>query len=288
MEMNDLFATPAVLAVLISTVTLVVVFLVANGISAWYEERTRRAGAVVRKDGQLPSGFGTFHGVAQNLDARSGGELVRRERVEVSAQGANGSFWRAVSSTTTGRPFVLVLDSGAEIEIEIDARESGLVGFVETTPGAYTTGPGEAPRRAMIARVSAGDEVWATGVLARPASAGAGGAYRSNVSRRRLRAPRRGAIELSSESPVARWATLSAAHKRGAFGALGALALLHLLAFRKADVLLLTRSSTPGDDALWSLHQVQLLVEGAAALGVLAVVVLWMISVRSAKAQHRA
>lgn len=285
MEMNDLFATPAVIAVLISTVTLVAVFLVANGISAWYEERTRRAGAAVRKDGQLPSGFGTFRGVAQNLDARSGGELVRRERVEVSAQGANGSFWRAVSSTTTGRMFVLVLDSGAEIEI--DAGEARLVGFAETTPGAYTTGPGEAPRRAMIARVSAGDEVWATGVLARPAADGAGGAYRSNVSRRKLRAPRRGELELSHESPVARWATLGAAHKRGAFGALAALALLHLLAFRKADQLLLTRSSVFDDGALWTLHNVQLLIEGAAALGVLAVVVLWMVSVRSAKAQHR-
>ena len=283
--MNELFATPAVLAVLISTVTLVAVFLVANGISAWYQERTRRAGSAVREDGQLPSGFGTFRGVAQNLDARSGGELVRRERVEVSTQGPNGPFWRAVNSTTAGRTFVLVLDSGAEIGI--DARESRLVGFAETTPGAYTTGPREAPRRAMIARVSAGDEVWATGVLARPAAGGAGGAYRSNVSRRKLRAPRRGELELSRESPVARWATLSTAHKRGAFSALGALALLHLLAFRKADQLLFTRSTTLADDAQWALHSARILVEGAAALGVLAVVVLWMLSVRRAKEQHR-
>lgn len=286
METNELFAAPSVLAVLLSTVALLAVFLVANGIAAWYEERTRRAGAAVRKDGQLPSGFGTFHGVAQNLDARSGGELVRRERAELSTQGPNGPFWRALSSVTNGRTFVLVLDSGAEIEI--DARESQLVGFAETTPGAYTSGPGEAPRRSMIARISAGDEVWATGVLARPAAGGAGGAYRSNQSRRKLRAPRRGAMELSYASPVARWATLATAHKRGAYAALGALALLHGLCFRAVDQLLFRPASAVGDGPVWALHRAQPLVYGSAALALLAVVVLWMIGVRRAKQQQRA
>lgn len=286
MEMNELFAAPSVIAVVISTLSLVAVFLVANGIGAWYDERTRRAGAVVRKDGQLPAGFGTFRGVAQNLDARSGGELVRRDRTEeVTAQGPSGPFWRAISTATTGRTFVLVLESGAEIEV--DAREASLVGFPETSPGAYTAGPGQAPRRAMIARVSAGDEVWATGVLVR-AAAGGGGAYRSNVSRRKLRAPRRGPIELSHESPVARWASLATAHKRGAYVALIALPLLHGLFFRTVDQLLFTKTAAFGDDPVWILHRVQALVQGPAALALLGVAMVWLLGVRRAKAQHRA
>jgi hypothetical protein len=140
----------------------------------------------------------------------------------------------------------------------------------------------------MIARVSAGDEVWATGVLARVSAGGAGGAYRSNLARRKLRAPRRGELELSHESPVARWATLATAHKRGAFSALGALALLHGLCFRTVDQLLFRGPLDLGDDATWAIHRARLLVEGSAALAVLAVVVLWMLSVRRAKAQHRA
>ncbi len=285
MELNELFAAPSVVAVVISTLALVAVFLVANGIGAWYDERARRAVAVVRKGGQLPAGFGTFRGVAQNLDARSGGELVRRDRTEeVTARGPSGPFWRAISTATTGRAFVLVLESGAEIEV--DAREASLVGFRETSPGAYTAGPGQSPRRAMIARVSAGDEIWATGVLVRPAEGG-GGAYRSSVSRRKLRAPRRGPIELSHESPVARWAALGAAHKRGAYVACGALALLHGLCFRTVDQLLFHPGAALGDDPIWILHRVQPLVAGPASLAILGVAMVWLLGVRRAKAQHR-
>jgi hypothetical protein len=281
---HELFATPAVIAVLLSTVALLAVFLVANGIAAWYEERTKRAGAVVRKGGQLPSGFGTFRGVAQNLDARSGGELARRERTEVSTQGPNGPFWRTISAETTGRTFVLVLESGAEIEVE--ARDARLVGFAETSPGAYTSGPGQAPRRAMIARISAGDEVWATGVLARPAAGGAG-AYRSNLSRRKLRAPRRGELELSHESPVARWATLAKAHKRGAFTALGAVALLHGLFFRAVDQVLFRGRCVIGEDPEWTLQRVKLGVQASAALVVVAVAAVWIVGVVRAKDRAR-
>jgi hypothetical protein len=284
MEMNDLFAAPSVIAAVIATVALVAVFLVANGIGAWYDERAKRAVAVVRKGGQLAAGFGTFRGVAQNLDARSGGELVRRDRTEVSTQGPNGPFWRSVTTATSGRAFVLVLESG--LEIEVDAREASLVGFSETSPGAYTLGPGQSPRRQMIARVSAGDEVWVTGVLMRAAEGG--GAYRSSVSRRKLRAPRRGPIELSHESPVARWASLGAAHKRGAYVALGALALLHALCFRTVDQLLFQPTAALGDDPMWILHRVRLLVEGPAALAILGVAMVWLLGVRRAKAQHRA
>jgi hypothetical protein len=284
MGMNELFAEPAVVAVVLVTIALLAVFLIANGIAAWYDERAKRAVAVVRKGGQLPSGFGTFRGVAQNLDARSGGELVRRERSQVSAQGPNGPFWRDLGSVTTGRPFVLVLESGAEIEI--DAHEPRLVGFPETSPGAYTEGPAQSPRRAMIARVSAGDEVWATGVLVRPAESG-GGAYRSNLSRRKLRAPRRGEIELSRESPVARWSAYAGAHKRGAYVALGALPLLHGIFFRTVDQLVFRPSSFLGHDPVWALHRIQILVQVPAALALLAVAAVWLLGVRRAKEQHR-
>ncbi|MFS8066343.1 MAG: hypothetical protein ACMG6S_08215, partial [Byssovorax sp.] len=140
MEMNELLSAPIVLAIVLATVALLAVFLIANGIAAWYDERSRRAVAVVRSGGQLPAaGLGTFHGVAHNFDARSGGELVRREQTQVSSQVATGLAWQDRGCVVTARPFLLVLEGG--VEIEIDAREPRLVGFPETSSGAYTNAP---------------------------------------------------------------------------------------------------------------------------------------------------
>ncbi len=179
-----------------------------------------------------PRGFGTFHGVAHSIDPRGGGELARREQTQVGAQAAGGIAWRDRACVVTARPFLLVLEGGGEIEI--DTRETRLVGFPETSSGAYTKAPYEPVRRELVSRVSAGDEVWVTGVLVRPAGKNSG-AYRSSVARRKLRAPRRGALTISRESPVARWTAFAAAHKRGAYAALGVMALLHGAFFRAVD-----------------------------------------------------
>ncbi|MEP7123257.1 MAG: hypothetical protein ABJE95_20175 [Byssovorax sp.] len=285
MGTNELFATPTFFAVLLSTLSTLAVFLVANGIAAWYDERTRRAGAVVRKGAQPRPGFGTFHGVAQNLDARSGGELVRREIEEECRQAPNGQVWRKLREATTGRAFLLVLESGAEIEVE--GRDARLVGFPETTPGAYSDGPGQLPRREMITRVSAGDEVWATGVLAGSSIEG-GGAYRSSVARPRLRAPRRDAIELSRESPVARWAALAMAHKVGAYSALGLLVMAHGLFFRAEDRLVFQPSTLSAAERFSLLQAAPERVSTASVLIVVGALALWIVKVSRARKQRPA
>ncbi|MEO5729450.1 MAG: hypothetical protein ABI134_24800 [Byssovorax sp.] len=285
MEMNELLSAPIVLAIVLATVALLAVFLIANGIAAWYDERSRRAVAVVRSGGQLPAaGLGTFHGVAHNFDARSGGELVRREQTQVSSQVATGLAWQDRGCVVTARPFLLVLESG--VEIEIDAREPRLVGFPETSSGAYTNAPFEPPRRELTSRVSAGDEIWVTGVLARPSDNNAG-AYRSSVARRKLRAPRRGALEIARESPVARWTTYAAAHKRGAYAALGALALLHGVFFRTVDKHLLAGPASFRWEAMGAVHRTWPLVIVPAALGVMIVMGVWFFGIRRAWEQHR-
>jgi hypothetical protein len=284
MGMMDLLEYPVVMAVVLSTLALLGVLLVANGISAWYEERMRRVDAVVRKGAGLASGFGAFHGVAQNLDTRSGGELVRREQTQVSLAGQTSAGWRDRACVITARPFVLVLDSGAEIEI--DPGEPRLVGFPESTSGAYISAPFEAPRREMIARVSAGDAIWAIGVLARPTSGGS--AYRSSVSRRKLRAPRRGEIELSLPSPVERWKARAAAHKRGVYAALGGLALLHGVFYRKVDALVLGVSAEPDFYLGRSLGHSRYQPYLWAVIVTIAVVALWLHAVRRARALPRA
>ncbi|MFS8067942.1 MAG: hypothetical protein ACMG6S_16435, partial [Byssovorax sp.] len=133
---------------------------------------------------------------------------------------------------------------------------------------------------------SAGDEIWVTGVLARPSDNNAG-AYRSSVARRKLRAPRRGALEIARESPVARWTTYAAAHKRGAYAALGALALLHGVFFRTVDKLLLVGPASFRWEAIAVLHRTWPLVIVPAALGVMIVVGVWLFGIRRAREQHR-
>jgi hypothetical protein len=284
MGTNELLSVPVFLAVLGSTFTLLAVFLVANGIAAWFEERARRAVAVVRKGGQLPAaGFGTFHGVAHNFDARSGGELARREQTQVSGPVSGGVAWRNRGCVVTARPFLLVLDSGGEIEI--DTREPRLVGFAEVSSGAYTRGPNEPVRRELTSRVSAGDEVWVTGVLVRPADKSSG-AYRSSVARRKLRAPRRGALTISRESPVARWAAFAAAHKRGAYASLGALAILHGGFFRAADAQLFRGPAARSWEAVSALRESSALVVIPAAFAVLLAAGVWFFAVRRAGELH--
>jgi hypothetical protein len=288
MEMNVLLSAPVFLAVFLSTFALLAVFLIASGIAAWYDERSRRAVAVVRNGGQLPAaGFGTFHGVARNFDARSGGELVRREQTQVSSRAATGIAWQDRACVVTARPFLLVLDGG--VEIEIDALEPRLVGFPETSSGAYTPAPFEPVRRELVSRVSAGDEIWATGVLARSADKNAG-AYRSSVARRKLRAPRRGALEISRESPVARWTAYAATHKRGAYAALAMAAALHGIFFRTADKLLFAGRTSPQWEileAMDALHRTRFFLLIPGVLGVLIVVGVWLFGVRRAWEQHR-
>ncbi len=284
MGTHELFSAPSFLAVFCSTFALLAVFLIASGIAAWYDERAKRAVAVVRKGAQLPAGFGTFHGVAHNFDARSGGELARREQTQVGAQASGGIAWKDRACVVTARPFLLVLEGGGEIEI--DTREPRLVGFPETSSGAYTTAPFEPVRRELISRVSAGDDVWVTGVLVRPADKNSG-AYRSSVARRKLRAPRRGALTISRESPVARWAAFAAAHKRGAYASLGVLALLHGAFFRAVDAQLFKGPASLSPDVMFELLKHSVLVLIPAALGVLLGVGAWFFSVRRAREQHR-
>jgi hypothetical protein len=286
MELSELFSAPTIVAVLLATLALLAIFLIASAVAAWNEERARRAVAVVREGSQLRAGFGTFRGTAQNLDPRSGGELVRRSRTQASTQTPSGPIWRDVELTTAGRTFLLVLENGIEIEIEIevDAEKPRLVGFEETTPGASSEGPGQRPHRVMIARVSAGDEIWATGVLARVPADG-GGAYRSSVTRRTLRAPRRGELELSTESPIARWTAHAAAHKRGAYVALGALALLHGVFFRAVDRSIVKAASFAWE-TLATLPRYRLVVEIPAVLGVAIAVGAWIVLVRRARQLH--
>jgi len=283
MGMIDLLQYPVVLAVVLSTLVLLAVVLVANGFGAWYEERLRRIVAVVNKGEKIASGFGAFRGVAQNLDTRSGGELVRREQTQVSQAAPGGAAWRNRGCVTTARPFLLVLESG--VELEIDAHAPRLVGFPESTPGAYTAAPFEAPRREMIARVSAGDAIWAIGVLARPVVEG-GGAYRSSASRRRLRAPRRGEIELSKESPSEPWKWRALAHKRGVSVALGGLAVLHGLFFREVDRLLFDGPKALDFSVGTELRRSTFLVGPAAALVTIGVLALWLYWVRRARSPH--
>jgi hypothetical protein len=278
MGIVDLLQYPVVVAVVLSTLALLAALLIANGIGAWYEERLRRVSAVLRSGAQLASGFGAFRGVAQNLDARSGGELVRREQTQVvtEAQGA----WQNRACVTTARPFMLVLESG--VELEVDARQPRLVGFPETTPGAYTIGPSQSPRREMIARISAGDAIWATGVLARPIVRGHG-AYRSNASRRQLRAPRRDEIELSLESPVERWKGRAVAHKRGLYAAASGLVVLHAGFFRAIDRLLFDAPTSLDFSVGTELHRATSLVAPAAMLVPLVVLTLWLLLVVRAR-----
>ena len=285
MEMNELLSAPVFLAVFLSTFALLALFLIANGIAAWYDERSKRAVAVVRNGGQLPAaGFGTFHGVARIVDPRGGGELVRREQTQVSSQASSGIAWQNRACVVTARPFLLVLDSGAEIEI--DALEPRLIGFPETTSGAYTHAPFEPVRRELVSRVSAGDEIWVTGVLARSSDKNAG-AYRSSVARRKLRAPRRGALEISRESPVARWTAYAASHKRGAYAAIGMVAALHGVFFRSADKLLFVGSASSRWEAMEALHRTRFFLLIPAVLGVLIVIGVWFFGVRRAWEQHR-
>src|SRR5262249_17971769 len=80
-RMNDastagLLDVPGMLPVALFTLALLATFLVASWFAAWYDERTKRATAQIRKGALLPAGFGSFFGVARALDQRPAGELV--------------------------------------------------------------------------------------------------------------------------------------------------------------------------------------------------------------------
>jgi hypothetical protein len=160
----------------------------------------------------LRPGFGAFHGVAQPLDARPGGLLVRTTLTQVRTTRG----WRDVDRASTGSLFALVLDTGEEIEIDPRDVRFPEVEAVERSREGFT--------RKVAARLSAGDDVWATGILPRRRKQGTG-AYRSVVARRRLVAPRRGHVELLGASPLPLWSALAAAHRTGAYLVAAALVL---------------------------------------------------------------
>lgn len=229
------FAEPGVIPVAIFTLSLLLTFLVASWLAAWYEERTRRATASIRKGALLPTGFGSFHGVARALDQRAAGDLVVSTRTQVIKQGVDGAYWLDVTRSTSGENFVLAHEGGEEIEVDI--RDAVLEGFTETSTGAYQGQGTKTPRRELSATIHVGDAIWVTGVLGRPPDA-RGGAYRSGVSRRKLRAPKRRNVMISTTSPALGWRARARAHKIGSYSALGALVLLHVTAFRGFDVAL--------------------------------------------------
>jgi hypothetical protein len=207
-----------------STLAMVLLVLAATWLAGWYEERARRAEAMVRRGARLRPGFGAIHGTAQRLDGNAGGLLV----ATTTAQVERGGKWYDLDRETTGTPFAIVLPSGEAVEVD----PADVV-----VEGGLPRGRAKRRIRDRVASVSSGDEVWATGVLSAASSAGAG-AYRRGPTHRQLRAPRGGSVEIGRESPVPRWRALASAHKVGAYVALGAGAIVHGAVFRKVDAAL--------------------------------------------------
>ena len=112
---------------------------------------------------------------------RAGGLLARTTTLQVQrGQGA----WRDLRQETKGSPFSVLLPGGEEIEV--DPSDA-------TIEGGEPEGRATGTTRMLVARVSDGDLVWATGILSSPSSPGAG-AYRSGPSQRQLTPPRGGKV----------------------------------------------------------------------------------------------
>jgi hypothetical protein len=275
---SDLFKLPGAIPVIVSSIALVELFIVASWFMAFYDERTRRAAAVILRGARLPPGFGTFHGVARSFDQLRAEALVTSVRSEQAGQ--DGASWVTRSHVVTGESFLLVHGGGEEIEV--DARDPSLSGFPETSIRSYTQAPFAAPRRELLSKLCAGDEVWVTGVLSRPADRG-GGVYRSGIIRRKLGPPRRGKVMLSAESPARRWYALARAHKIGAFSAAGALVVLHAVFFRRIDMMLL--SGDAGELSGHGARSASQLLFIPAVLAVVAVGILYQRQIARAQAQ---
>ena len=226
--MGDFVASLSAGAVGGSTLVLVGMVMAATWLSGWYEERARRAEGAIRRGARLRRGFGAVCGTARPVDGRPGGLLVSTTRTQVRF---GGGAWRDAGQVTEGSPFAIVLDSGEEVDL--DPRDA-------TVDGGPADVHAQAFTRDLVSRVSAGDPVWVTGVIDPRRGQGAG-AYRSGVARARITAPRRGQITITRESPAPRWRTLAAAHKAGAFFAVGAATVAHALVFSRYDVALVLR-----------------------------------------------
>src|SRR5882672_701327 len=137
------FDLPGMLPIAGFTLALLATFLVASWFAAWYDERTRRATAVIREGALLPAGFGSFFGVARARDQGSSGDLVTSTREQVIKQGVEGPYWSDYDSSVTGEDFVLAHEGGEEIEV--DTRDVVLEGFPETSTGAYQAGNSATP-----------------------------------------------------------------------------------------------------------------------------------------------
>jgi hypothetical protein len=209
--------------------------VVASGFAGWYGERVRRAAVAARRGAAMRAGPSLVHGKARAIDGRPGGMLVTCTRTQVRAR----DRWHDVERVVSGSPFAVVLANGEEATI--DPAEVELTGFRETPGSPYL--PQTSPlqvRREVVAHVSAGDAIWATGILSAKEAQGSG-AYRSAVARRTLTAPKRGSVEVMRVSPLPRWAALAKAHLQGALAAAAGLVAAHALAFARVDHALITQ-----------------------------------------------
>ena len=222
-------------AVAVTSLVLVMVFLIASWLTGWYQVLVRRALAAARHGARLRPGLGTVHGTAQPLGGRADKLLVKSMLV-VQMGVDDGSSQDARWCIIEGTPIALVTSAGEAIEI--DPQEVTFSGLEWDGQSTVVSSHDDLKTRLRIEiSLFTGDEIWATGVLSRAAEQG-GGAYRRSVSQRRLTAPRGGRIEITRESPVRRWQALAAAHQRAAYLAAGTGVVAHLTAFASIDVAL--------------------------------------------------
>jgi hypothetical protein len=215
--------------VLGTSLALVAMAVIASWFAGWYGERVRRTAIAARRGAAMRKGPSLVHGKARAIDGRPGGMLVTSTRTQVRAR----DRWHDVERVVSGSPFAVVLANGEEVTI--DPAQVALTGFRETAGSPYL--PQRSPlqvRREVVAHVSAGDAIWATGILSAKEAQGSG-AYRSAVARRTLTAPKPGSVEVMRVSPVPRWAALARAHRGGALAAAVGLVAAHALAFARVD-----------------------------------------------------
>jgi hypothetical protein len=231
--MGVLASNSALIVVLGTSLVLVAIAVVASWFAGWYGERVRRAAVAARRGAAMRPGPSLVHGKARAIDGRPGGMLVSSTRIQVRAR----DRWHDVESAVSGSPFGVVLANGEEVSI--DPAQVVLTGFRETagSPFLPQTSPLQV-RREVVSHVSAGDAIWATGILSAKEAQGSG-AYRSAVSRRTLTAPKRGSVEVMRVSPVPRWTALANAHLGGALAAAAGLVAAHAVAFIRVDRALL-------------------------------------------------
>jgi hypothetical protein len=237
--MGDLVANSALTMVLGTSLALVAMAIVASWFAGWYGERVRRAAVAARRGAAMRKGPSLVHGKARAIDGRPGGMLLTSTRTQVRAR----DRWHDVARVVSGSPFAVVLDNGEEVGI--DPAHVVLSGFRETAGSPYL--PQSTPlqvRREVVAHVSAGDAIWATGILSAKEAQGSG-AYRSAVARRTLTAPKRGSVEVMRVSPVPRWAALATAHRVAALAAAAGLVAAHVIAFVRVDRALINEYHAP-------------------------------------------